>query len=249
MSGMILHIPHASQNILVDFKDVFILDPDVLKTELLRMTDAYTDELYDHPSAARIIFPISRLIVDPERFVVDDEEPMSAMGMGVIYTKTSHGDVLKREMTSGERRELLDRFYYPHHKALREAVQSELFSEGSVLIVDCHSFPSRPLPCDMDQMYPRPDFCIGTDPFHTSAELLNKALAAIREQGYSVMVDRPYSGTIVPIEEYRKNKAVSSIMIEVRRDLYMDEATGAKNKNFDKTRNVIAELLKALLSS
>jgi N-formylglutamate deformylase len=115
------------------------------------------------------------------------------------------------------------------------------------LIVDFHRFTSRPLPCDMDQMAPRPDFCVGTDPFHTSAGLLNRALTVIGVQGYRVMVNRPYSGTIVPVYEYQKDKAVISIMIEVRRDLYMDQTTGAKNKDFHKTRSAIADLLKALL--
>jgi len=57
------------------------------------MTDAFTDDLFvpDFVGAQTIIFPMSRLVLDPERFLNDDDEIMSALGMGVIYTRTSDG--------------------------------------------------------------------------------------------------------------------------------------------------------------
>ncbi len=229
---MIIHIPHSSRVIPADLNGLFVIGKDELELELLRMTDAYTEELYDYPEAVRVVFPISRLVVDPERFADDGEEPMSAMGMGVIYEKTSSGYPLKRKITGNERASLLRRFYYPHHRALQTAVKKELLRNRKVLIVDCHSFPSEPLPCDLDQMYPRPDFCIGTDAFHTPPELLDAVLAVIRGEGYSVVVDRPYSGTIVPMLECRINGAVHSIMLEVRRGLYVDETNGKKTRVF-----------------
>ena len=47
-----------------------------LSLELLRMTDAYTDELFALPErlAYRIVFPVSRLVVDPERLADDDQK-------------------------------------------------------------------------------------------------------------------------------------------------------------------------------
>ena len=44
-------------------------------------------------------------------------------------------------------------------------VNSEPEKCGKALIVDCHSFPGRPLPCDSNQSAPRADFRIGTDSF------------------------------------------------------------------------------------
>ena len=38
------------------------------------------------------MFPVSRLVVDPERFIAD---PMECVGMGVVYTRTSNGEVLR----------------------------------------------------------------------------------------------------------------------------------------------------------
>ncbi len=60
------------------------------------MTDGFTAELFDFAAdVPRVKFPVSRLIVDAERFVDDAREPMAACGMGVIYTATSDGAVLR----------------------------------------------------------------------------------------------------------------------------------------------------------
>jgi N-formylglutamate deformylase len=45
-------------------------------------------------------------------------------------------------------------------------------NNDKVLIVDCHSFPSQPLPCDTSQQQSRSDFCIGTDDFHTPKDIV-----------------------------------------------------------------------------
>jgi N-formylglutamate amidohydrolase len=42
--------------------------------------------------------------------------------------------------------------------------------------------------------------------------------------GYSVEINAPYQGTIVPAKHYKKDPNVHSIMIEVNRRLYMDSA-------------------------
>ena len=88
------------------------------------MTDAYTDELFAlAPEAATTVkFPVSRLVLDPERFEDDQQESMASRGMGVIYQRSSLCDPLRRELSGDEREALLTRFYRPHHQALTEAV-------------------------------------------------------------------------------------------------------------------------------
>jgi len=58
-----------------------------LASELLKLADAYTDELFTHPDATPMVFPLSRLLVDVERFPDDDQEPMVQGRHGVVvYT-------------------------------------------------------------------------------------------------------------------------------------------------------------------
>lgn len=209
------------------------------------MTDHLTDRLFDVESAARVVYPVSRLVVDPERFDDDLQEPMSARGMGVIYELTSTGARLREKPSPDERESLLARFYRPHHEALARAVKDGLAGGGPALIIDCHSFPSAARPFELDPEAPRPDLNLGTDPFHTPADLTEHLRAAAVELGWTVAVDRPYRGTIVPASHHRRDDRVKSIMLEVNRRLYLDEATGFPGSGFTRARRAVSEILEA----
>lgn len=245
MSPILLHIPHSSLEIPADLRSHFILTEDDLQTELLKLTDRYTDELFDVPNADRLVFPVSRLVVDPERFREDENERMASRGMGAVYIKTHDGRQLK---TAENREALLQRFYDPHHEALSRWSEAAVEKYGRALIIDCHSFPSHPLPCDLDQTTPRPEICLGSDAFHTPFELLNQMRNAFESKFSSVAINRPYAGSIVPLWAYEQEPRVTSIMIEIRRDLYMDELTGAKSDHFDEVRGRIGTAITSALS-
>ena len=119
----VVHVPHAATVIPDDLRDRFALTDEALARELLLMTDRYTGELFDISPANALRFPVSRLVVDPERFPDDAGEPMAAVGMGAVYVRTHLGTPLRR-LETGERRALLERFYEPHHRALEESVET-----------------------------------------------------------------------------------------------------------------------------
>jgi len=239
---MILHIPHSSRVIPENLGDQIVLSDGDLAAELTLMTDAFTDDLFTVPEATILRFPISRLLVDVERFPDDVDEPMSNVGMGMIYTLTASGKKLKRTLQPQERSTLRS-LYETHHQALLREVKMELEKYGKALIVDCHSFPSHPLQCDKDQSIPRPEFCIGTDSFHTPGALTQTTLLNLKKMGYSVQINKPYAGTMVPTAFYRKDGRVTSIMVEINRSLYMDETSGVKTRAFDSIKKQIRCLL------
>jgi len=243
---MILHIPHSSIIIPEDLRNQIVLSNNDLSAELNLMTDRFTDELFALPDATMLRFPISRLLVDVERFPDDENEPMSKVGMGMIYTHTASGRNLKRLLKPQERKSLVSLYYEAHRQALFNEVNSELAKYGIALIVDCHSFPSQPLPCDKDQSMPRPDFCIGTHPVHTPEALAQMTAMNLEKMGYNVRMNQPYEGTLIPIEFYEKDRRVVLIMVEVNRRLYMDETTGTKTGAFDFIKNQIQGLLHSI---
>jgi N-formylglutamate amidohydrolase len=58
-------------------------------------------------------------------------------------------------------------------------------------------------------------------------------------------IDEPYSGSLVPMKYYQKNRQVKSIMLEVNRKLYMGK-NYTRGPQFDKTKEMITEYLKLL---
>jgi N-formylglutamate deformylase len=215
------------------------------------MTDWHTAELFAPAIAALglgIEFPVSRLLVDPERFSDDEQESMTAVGMGVLYTKTSDGrEIRSQGSTVGtSRNRLLNEYYFPHHMAFTKLVEEELLRSGAAIIVDCHSFPSKPLPYEFDQNPNRPDICIGTDEFHTPGLLSRSLEHEFCKKGYRVALNTPFAGAIVPQRFYQTRPDVSSVMIEINRSLYMDEITLEKRQNFDQIGLDILSCLESL---
>ena len=229
--AIILHIPHAST--VLPNEVAFLLGAENLAYEVDAMTDHHTDQLFDLLGAHRCIFPVSRLVVDPERFI---DDPMESVGMGVVYMRTAEGEAL-RDISNMDRSALIDSYYHPHHTALTRMADECLEQHGRCLIIDCHSFPAQPLPYESDTN--RPDICIGTDSYHTSAELKNCLLKVFEAFGYRVAIDSPFSGSIVPLKHYHKDKRVASVMIEVNRSLY-DDPIGFTRVQSDLS-NVIAQ--------
>ena len=64
---IILHIPHSSYFIPKEYKKLFCISKKELKQEQIKMTDRYTNELFNLPFK-QLVFQISRLICDVERF-------------------------------------------------------------------------------------------------------------------------------------------------------------------------------------
>jgi N-formylglutamate deformylase len=241
----VLHIPHSSRRMPAEDRQAIRLDDETLNSELLRMTDAHTDELFPLTPvvAGRIIFPVSRLVCDVERFPADEDEPMATRGMGVIYTRTSMGEVLRAQPGAADRQSLLDRWYRPHHLKLERIVNDVAAHQGICLIIDCHSFPSIALPYELDQTAYRADICIGTDSFHTPSLIHDAIIASTKEESYSVAVDAPFAGALVPLASYRNDRRVLSVMIEVNRRLYMDEHSGLKKQDLGQVCATVGRLI------
>lgn len=246
MKGLI-HIPHASKIIPKEYLGAFYISGEELSRELLLMTDHFTDELFAPQIEGFdcLQFPVSRLLVDPERFESDKVEIMSAVGMGCIYERTHDGRSLKSAHQIRE--ELLTKFYRPHHLEFQSKVSSILDENDTCLIVDCHSFPKLPLPYELHQEPTRAEVCIGTDEYHTPTWLIEFMIENFQSFGFSVAIDKPFAGSIVPSAYWRNTKAVCSVMIEIRRDLYMNEQVGNKSKNFERIQTSINKILNRLM--
>lgn len=244
LSKLILHIPHSSDEI--PDKSGYVVNDDKLVEEVLLLTDWHTDDLFSFNKATLIKADFNRIFCDVERFANDEEEIMSQVGMGVTYTNCDDGKKL-RKVSPDLKAKLLTDYYYPHHQQLTDVVENHLGLYNQALIIDCHSFSSVPFKRDLIQDKQRPDFCIGTDNYHTPRGLSVLASVGLKMLGYNVEINTPYSGSIVPMQYYKQDKRVMSIMIEVNRDLYLIPGTNQKSENYNKIRVDVQKLLNFLI--
>ncbi|MEU3300170.1 N-formylglutamate amidohydrolase [Streptomyces sp. NPDC006678] len=247
-SPVILHVPHSSRVIPEPVRHGIRLDDQELRRELDHITDAHTAELAaDAADVAdvrpwRFVNSLSRLVVDPERFP-DEREEMLAVGMGAVYTRTTHREALRPADTDPQ--PLIDRYFHPYADAMTAAVSGRLDAVGRAVVIDVHSYPTRPLPYELHGDGPRPPICLGTDAFHTPPGLLAAAERAFAGFG-GTGLDSPFAGTYVPLEFYGKDPRVSALMIEIRRDVYMEEPGGPAGPGLVRLAAALGELVDAI---
>ena len=243
MKHCIFHIPHSSRQIPEKYRDQFTIDDNTLNFELDKLTDHFTDSMTEGVEVTKVIFPYSRLLVDVERFADDVLEPMSERGMGVIYSNGHALNKIRRDLTDDERAELIE-LYWKHHNLLEKRVDQALKQFNKCLIIDLHSYPRLKLPYEPSDGV-RPELCIGIDNFHTPDNLINEITSIASKYSIETALNTPFAGTLVPLKHYGKEPRVNSVMLEIRRDQYMDES----NMVVDSERiNLIKSVLTEIIS-
>lgn len=248
-SPVILHAPHGSTRIPSPFRNHFTIDDAGLRRELLALTDHAVDRMVrralESCDASAVIAEVSRLVVDVERFPGDDEE-MNAVGMGVLYTHGARRERI-REVPEPARDELLLHFQR-YSSAVERLVDRALERHGRAVIIDAHSYPSQPLPYELHADSHRPPLCVGYDERHVAASLLS----CVREvfSHLEQADNEPFAGAYVPLKHFGRDARVQSVMLELRRDQYMDERTGDLDDGaVDALGDAIARLARASTAS
>ena len=73
-------------------------------------------------------------------------------------------------------------------------------------------------------------------------------MAIYREYGFSVEVNRPFAGTIVPEPFFQVSATVLSVMVEINRSLYMVEESGVRRPDFSAFAKVMQDALRQLIA-
>lgn len=242
-SPIICNVPHSGTLIPDEFIKDFSLSADELDQEVKHMADNYTDQLYAELLyiSSFIKSKLSRIVLDIERFKNEADESMSKVGMSALYTLTSNGKILRN--ISEINKNKLETIYDNYHNSFESLVNAVLEKNNKAIIVDCHSFSSKPRCYESDKENNRPDICIGVDDYHTPEKFVNLLKNNFKEMGFSVKINSPFSGSIVPLDFYKKDKRVVSVMIDVNRKLYMNEETFQKLKNFSNIGNNVSRCI------
>jgi len=219
MGHLILHIPHSSTRFLS-------LQGNEVHSRLRKdrdLIDWYTDLLFSpdewEKNITPVVFSLCRTECDVERMI---DDPLEELGLGIH----------EREKE-----------YLEHHHKMEDLILSCSYG---VMVIDCHSFSSRPTVLLPDKkLAAEYDICIGFNDDKTRPDdlMIGIIVDYFEFLGYRVGVNTPFSNSKtfnVPCE-------YKSIMIEVNKRLYMDEDTLEKTEGFKILHGQILDLYKKLV--
>lgn len=219
---LLLHLPHHATYLPPEFE--YGLDATSLQQDLHRLVDHHTQELFApivDLGGLCLKNNLCRLFFDPERYADPAQEVMHQVGMGVFYTHSSALQRFRPDDTPEEHQAKCAMFHSPYHARFDEAVDRLLQRFGEVIIVDGHSYPVRCYPFERFPDAARPEIDVGTAGLHSPATWVDDTRAIFETAGFSVGVDVPFAGSIVPTRFWGEPK-VRSLMLEVRRDVYLE---------------------------
>jgi N-formylglutamate amidohydrolase len=258
---LVFNSPHSGRIYPSTFLAASRLDPLALR----RSEDAFVEELFAFVTdlGAPLLhahFPRAYLDVNREPYELDpvlfsDGLPHYANtqsvrvvgGLGTIARIVSESDEIYREPLSvGAALERINRLYTPYHDTLAALLLEAKREFGLAVLIDCHSMPSSPI---ADHSSGRPDFVLG-DRFGTSCsgELTRLATSQLKSLGYAVALNKPYAGGYITEHYGRPHKAQHVLQIEINRALYMDETSFEKSAGFERLRNDLDTMVRALVS-
>jgi N-formylglutamate deformylase len=257
---LVFDSPHSGLTIPEDFHPA--VTPDLVLTS----ADTHVDALFDFaPSLGapllsahfpRSFMDVNRSRQDMDLALIEGEWPelvresaSAKRGMGLIW-RFAWGDtpMYAHRLSVTEVQERLERYFEPYHAALRALIAETHDRFGRVYHVNCHSMPAFGHALSPDPPgTARADFVLG-DRNGTSCEagFVHTTAEALKDIGYSVSLNVPFSGAEL-VEVYSDPaKARHSLQIEINRRLYMDEASRERLPGFDRLKADLIRLCHVL---
>lgn len=237
MNNIILHIPHARLRLPLQFWKNICVPKNIVKDFINVCVDHKTDKLFGKNKYKKITAKYCRVFCDMEKYADDNLEVMSNYGMGVAYTKTHTGETFAKVSKEYKDR-VLKKYYYPYHKRLTDCTKNMLETGKHTVLIDCHSYCEDIIMFE-EKKKNQPDICIGHNKTH-NLKLIKLVQTFFKNKGYSVAINQPYDGTMVPngIEE---GDRFSSVMLEIHKRTYL-----RSKQSFTRLQNHINELLKVI---
>jgi N-formylglutamate deformylase len=244
---LVLDSPHSGEAYPADF------DCAVPREHLRQAEDTHVARLWRGALAhgATLIeahFP--RAWIDPNRSLEDIDPALfapgeawpgpvtltrkTAQGIGLVWRLARGGaPMYARGLTVAEVERRIERCWRPYHEALARALDERHAAFGAVWHVNCHSMPAVGDAYADDPGRERADVVLGDrDGTTCEAAFTRLAEALFAARGYSVAINDPYKGVEIVRRHGRPAERRHSLQIELKRTLYMDEATLAPTPGY-----------------
>lgn len=171
------------------------------------------------------------------------------LGFGLVWRNIAAGrPIYDRRLTVAEVQNRIASYYRPYHAALSQAIEGTAQRFGAVWHLNLHSMPNDAYQ-RLQIVSPNPlaDFVLG-DRDGTTCEpaFVDLVERELRARGYTVARNDPYKGVQLIARIGQPARRRHSLQVEIRRPLYMDEATRARNANFTRVQEDLTSVLGVL---
>jgi N-formylglutamate deformylase len=234
--------------------------------DLRRGEDAYVDELISGGTAygacvllatyPRCYIDLNReeddldvgLLSEPWPWPVSPSDK-TRRGLGLIRRYVTPGvEVNPRLLTAAEVRRRIDEVYRPYHAALGR-LRSEIHrARGVVWHINWHSMKSVGNAMTPDgEGAARPDFVVGDlDGRSASPAFTRLIVDTLRGLGFSVQLNDPYKGGTIVSRYGDPAAGYHTVQIEMKRSLYLDEATVTRTDRFEPFKQQLMQFLRRI---
>jgi N-formylglutamate amidohydrolase len=258
---LVLSSPHSGQCYPRTMLEQMRLRPE----ELRALDDGPVDELLARGCAAGatlIAATYPRAVVDLNRDEreqdpdsLDDPVAIAGLratvkaraGLGVVPTRLMGEPIYDSRLSSAELQRRIDDAYRPYHLQLATLAANHRRLFGASFVVDCHSMPTLPPPARGERPI---DVALG-DRFGRSCHprLIETAEQLLAAAGLRVARNRPYAGGYITERYGEPAQGSHALQIELRRSLFMDERSHAKNQGFSRLQELMGELVEGLAAT
>lgn len=261
--ALVVASPHSGTHYPPEFVAASRLDPVALR----RSEDSFVDDIFGTAPGLgapllRATFPRAYLDPNREPYELDPamfadalpgyantRSPRVAAGLGTIARVVATGrEIYRDKLRIADALGRIHAVYQPYHGALRRLIAETRENFGCCVLVDAHSMPSVGGPMDADAGRARVDVILGDVHGASCAPVVtDTAERALRDLGYAVTRNNPYSGGFTTQNYGRPRRGIHALQIEVNRGLYMDEETIERNEaSIARLRRDIRSVLAAL---
>ena len=261
VAPLVLDSPHSGEQYPPDF-DHAAPRAIVRQAEDTHVARLWRGALAHGATLVEAHFP--RAWIDPNRSLEDIDPALFApgvrwpgpvaltrkteLGIGLVW-RLAHGGapMYARALTVEEVERRIDACWRPYHDAVAKAIDERHCAFGAVWHVNCHSMPAVGDVISDDPGRERADVVLGDRDGTTCEAALTRFVAeAFSSRGYSVAINDPYKGVELVRKHGRPAEGRHSLQIELKRTLYMDEATLAPNAGYARLRDDLTRLAEAL---
>ena len=166
-----------------------------------------------------------------------DPGPRARGGLGIVPTRTPRdGDLWRSRLGPRDMERRIEGGWRPYHLALRDRLEQLQRRHGEVLLLDCHSMPSRG---------PRqPQIVVGDRYGRSAAGWLGELVRrTVEREGFTAAFNDPYAGGWIVESLGDPPAGVHALQLEVDRGLYLDGSCRKSGPGFDG----VARLLETLV--